>query len=121
MKTTAAEFIGLLFTSRDYAHKAHLNTDSYAEHMALGSFYSDIIDLADAFAEAWMGRKQEKIGKIPMMESPDGKPLQVLQRHLDVLMDARSFVEKEDTALNNIIDEIEGLYLSTLYKLKFLK
>ena len=26
----------------------------------------------------------------------------------------------EDTALQNIIDEIEGLYLSTLYKLKFL-
>ena len=29
-------------------------------------------------------------------------------------------VEKTDTALQNIIDEIVGLYLSTLYKLKFL-
>ena len=27
---------------------------------------------------------------------------------------------KTDTALQNIIDEIVGLYLSTLYKLKFL-
>jgi hypothetical protein len=29
-------------------------------------------------------------------------------------------VSDKDTALQNIIDEIVGLYLSTLYKLKFL-
>ena len=29
-------------------------------------------------------------------------------------------VDKTDTPLQNIIDEIVGLYLSTLYKLKFL-
>ena len=28
--------------------------------------------------------------------------------------------DKDDSALQNIIDEIVGLYLSTLYKLKFL-
>jgi hypothetical protein len=28
--------------------------------------------------------------------------------------------EKDDTAIQNTIDEIVGLYLSTLYKLKFL-
>jgi hypothetical protein len=28
--------------------------------------------------------------------------------------------DKSDTALQNIIDEIVGLYLTTLYKLKFL-
>jgi hypothetical protein len=30
------------------------------------------------------------------------------------------FCEKDETALQNIIDEIVALYLSTLYKLKFL-
>jgi hypothetical protein len=29
-------------------------------------------------------------------------------------------VDKSDTSLQNIIDEIVGQYLSTLYKLKFL-
>ena len=29
-------------------------------------------------------------------------------------------VDKSDTALQNIIDEIVALYLSTIYKLKFL-
>ena len=30
------------------------------------------------------------------------------------------FCEKEETAIQNIIDEIVALYLSTLYKLRFL-
>lgn len=121
MKTDIQEFIALLFVSRDFAHKAHLNSDSYAQHVALGAFYDGIIDFADSFAEAWMGRNLRKIGEIPSLTTPNGEPLDVLRRHLDVLMEARAFVDKKDTALNNIIDEIEGLYLSTIYKLKFLK
>jgi hypothetical protein len=33
---------------------------------------------------------------------------------------ARDVCEKTDTPIQNIIDEVVGLYLSTLYKLKFL-
>lgn len=120
MKTNSQEFIGLLFASRDYAHKAHLNTKSYAQHMALNDFYDGIVDLADKFAEAWMGRNLQIIGDIPVLKTQSGEPLSVLKRHLDVIEDTRDFVSKEDTALNNIIDEIVALYLSTLYKLKFL-
>lgn len=121
MKSDIKEFIGLLFLSRDFAHKAHLNSNSYAEHVALGDFYTGVVELADSLAEAWMGRNLKKIGEIPSLSSPKGDPLDVLKRHLDVLMDARSFVDSKDTALNNIVDEIESLYLSTIYKLKFLK
>lgn len=121
MKSNAQEFIGLLFASRDYAHKSHLNTESYAQHMALGSFYDEIVDLADKFAEAWMGRNQTKIGEIPSINTPKGDPLNVLNRVLETIEDIRDFVPNKDSALNNIIDEIVGLYLSTIYKLKFLK
>ena len=38
------QLISLFFLARDIAHKEHLRTDSYARHMALGSFYDDIID-----------------------------------------------------------------------------
>ena len=62
MKADIQQFIGLLFASRDYAHKAHLNTDSFAAHMALGDFYDGIIDLADSLAETWMGRNLTKVG-----------------------------------------------------------
>ena len=120
MKADIQQFIGLLFASRDYAHKMHLATDSYAQHMALGTFYEDIIGLADELAEAWMGRNLQKIGEIPTINVPKGEPLAVMKRLLDVVQDTRDFVS-DDTVLSNIMDEIEALYSSTIYKLKFLK
>ena len=120
MKADIQQFIGLLFASRDYAHKAHLNTDSFAEHMALNEFYDGIVDLADNLAEAWMGRNLQKVGEIPTINPPKGDALTVMKRLLDVVQDTRDFCS-DDTVLSNICDEIEQLYSSTIYKLKFLK
>lgn len=121
MKSNAQTFIALLFLSRDAAHKAHLNASTYSEHVALGAFYDGIIDLADTFAEAWMGRKGEKLGEFPDLPSQKGEIRSLLNRHREIIEDIRDFVPKEDSTLNNIIDEIVALYLSTNYKLKFLK
>lgn len=120
MKADIRQFMGLLFASRDYAHKAHLATESYAEHKALNSFYDGIVDLADSLAEAWMGRNEQKIGEIPSINAPKGEPLTVFKRLLEVVQDSRDFVA-DDSVLSNIMDEIEALYSSTIYKLKFLK
>ena len=120
MKADIQQFIGLLFASRDYAHKAHLNTDSFAAHMALGDFYDGIIDLADSLAETWMGRNLTKVGEIPVINPPKGEPLAVMKRLLDVVQDTRDFCDN-DSVLSNIVDEIEQLYSSTIYKLRFLK
>ena len=121
MKTDAQEFVGILFMSRDYAHKAHLNTDSFSQHMALNSFYDEIVELADKFAEAYMGRTGKKIGSIASIKSPEGEPAKVLRRHMEVIEDTRDFIDAKDTPLHNIVDEIVGLYLGTLYKLDQLK
>lgn len=120
MKADIQQFVGLLFASRDYAHKAHLNTDSFAQHMALGDFYDGIVDLADSLSETWMGRNLTKIGEIPTITAPKGEPEKVFKRLLEVVQDTRDFVGN-DTVLSNIMDEIEALYSSTIYKLKFLK
>lgn len=121
MKTSVQDFLSLLFLSRNAAHSAHLNSDSYSEHVALGAFYDGVIDLADKFAEAWMGRNLEKVGDIAEMKSPKSDILKTLKVHLEIIEETRDFVPAKDTALNNIIDEIVGLYLSTIYKLKFLR
>lgn len=115
-----SEFVGLLFLARDVAHSVHLNTRSYAKHMALGDFYDGIVSLADKFAEAYQGRNG-LIGSIALLSAK--KPSNVtefLQTSLNELEAAREEVAGNDTALQNIIDEIVALYLSTLYKLKYL-
>ena len=114
-----ARLMAILFLSREVAHRAHLSTKSYAEHMALGSFYDDIIDNADAIAEAYQGRNG-LIGKIPMLtEDSTGNIADTLEKHLGMIEKLRyTAVEKTDTPIQNLIDTAAETYLSTLYKLR---
>ena len=115
------DFIGMLFLARDVAHSAHLNTRSYAKHVALNTFYDEVIELADKFAEAYQG-KYGLIGPISLMSAKKTNNIvEFLEGQVDDLSEMRyKVVDKECTPLQNIIDEIFGLYYSTLYKLKFL-
>jgi hypothetical protein len=114
-------FLGQLFLARDVAHSVHLNTRSYAKHKALGHFYEDVIELVDKFAEAYQGRKG-LIGPISLQSArKNGNIIEFLQDSMEQIEEMRyTVVDKTDTPLQNIIDEIIGLYLTTLYKLKFL-
>ena len=118
---SCADFVGTLFLARDVAHSVHLNTRSFAKHTALNEFYDAIVDLADKFAEAYQGR-HGMIGPITLMSAKKtGNILEFLQDSLADIEKMRYEVcDKSDSPLQNIIDEIVGQYLSTLYKLKFL-
>jgi hypothetical protein len=111
------EIIGLLFHARNIAHKEHLKTKSYAQHMALGSFYDDVIDLADKLAEAYQG--DEGIMKdIPLFnKEADCMIDDFLVKQVNMIEKLRVSASKR-SAIQNIIDEVIGLYLSTIYKLR---
>ena len=118
---TAAQLMGLLFLGRNVAHSVHLNTRSYSKHITLNTFYDSVIDVADAFAEAYQGRN----GLIGPIAIPAAKKttniIEFLQDQLKEIEDGRYEVaDKTDTPLQNLIDGIIELYLSTLYKLRFL-
>ena len=117
----AADFVGLMFLARDVAHSVHLNTRSYAKHVALNAFYDGIIDHADAFAEAYQGR-HGLIGPITLQSAKKtSNIIDFLQDSLKQIEDARyEVVSKEDSSLQQLIDNIVELYLTTLYKLRFL-
>ncbi|HUX02617.1 MAG TPA: DUF5856 family protein [Phycisphaerae bacterium] len=114
-------FMGQLFLARDVTHSAHLNTRSFAKHMALGEFYDGVIDLADKFAEAYQGR-HGLIGPISLQSATTtNSVVDFLEDSLTTIEDMRYKVcDKSESAIQNIIDEIVSLYLTTLYKLKFL-
>ena len=115
------KFIGMLFLARDVAHSAHLNTRSFAKHMALNGFYDEIVDLADKFAEMYQG-KYGLIGPIVLMSADkSANVLDFLEKQADQIEKVRyDVVDKDCTPLHNVIDEIVGLYYTTIYKLKFL-
>jgi DNA-binding ferritin-like protein len=116
-----ADFVGMFFLARDVTHSVHLNTRNYSKHKALQKFYENIIDLADNFAEAYQGRNG-MIGAITLQSSK--KTTNVTEFLEDQLEDIEKYrydiCDKDDPALQNLIDEIITLYLSTLYRLKFL-
>lgn len=116
-----ADFVGMLFLARDVTHSAHLNTRSYSKHKALQKFYDNIIELADGFAEAYQGR-YGLIGPISLMSAK--KTNNVIEFLEDQLADIEKMryevADKDDSPLQNLIDGIIELYLSTLYKLRFL-
>ena len=117
----AAEFIGLLFLARDVTHSVHLNTRSYSKHIALNIFYERIIGVADDFAEAYQGR-YGLIGPISLHSAKKTtNVIEFLEDSLKEIEDARYKVcDKEDTSLQQLIDNIIEVYLRTLYKLRFL-
>lgn len=118
---SAGEFVAVLFLGRDLAHRAHLRTRSYAEHVALQGFYEGIIPLADAFAEAYQGRFNELLD-IPLVDNEfEGEIADVLDQQMSLIEDSREAIApRDETALHNVVDEIVALYQSTLYKLRFL-
>ena len=117
----AADFVGMLFLARDVAHSVHLNTRSYAKHKALQKFYEKIVGLTDDFAEAYQGRNG-LIGPIPLMSAK--KTANITEFLTDQLAEIEAgryeVAPKTDAPIQNLIDGIVELYLTTLYKLKFL-
>lgn len=116
-----ADFVGHLFLARDVTHSVHLNTRSYAKHKALQEFYEGVVGLADDFAEAYQGR-HNLIGPISLQSAKkNSNVVEFLQESLaEIEANRYKFCDEDDTAIQNIIDEIVALYLSTLYKLRFL-
>ena len=119
------QLIATMFLSREMAHRAHLRvsgTGSFAKHSALGEFYPAIIDIADSITEAYQGR--HALIEIPDLEGDDDylDIIPILEKHLSDIEKLRYVaVDKSDTAIQNLIDEGVGIYLSALYKLKNLK
>lgn len=122
MNTKIVEkFIGVLFVGRTMGHILHLNTDSYAKHKALEEFYTKIADLADGFAEQYMG-KHDVVLDIPVLSATESDPIKYIEDTRDFIYKNRyKICTKEDTSLQNDIDEMEKLCNSILYKLRRLK
>lgn len=116
------KFITSLVLAADVARREHWRTKSYAQHVALGEFYDGITDLTDKFVETYQGR-HGVVNNFGIQDSRSATPIiPMLEGLLGDIEEMRyEAVEKTDTPLQNIIDEIVGQFLHTLYKLKNLK
>ena len=113
------DLIMRLFHARTAAHVLHLQSRSYSEHMALNTFYEEIVGLTDDLAEAYQGG-YELIREYPSKYTPYSNALSLMDDLRDCIDAHKGDWDEEDTHLNNICDEIRQLIASTQYKLRFL-
>ena len=116
---SAAAFVSVLFHSATVTHFMHLQTKSFAQHMALGEYYDAIVDLADKWAEAYQGC-YDIITNYPKDFHLATEPVKYLMQIKDFVDDIRKDLP-QDSELNNLVDSIADQIDSTLYKLRFLK
>lgn len=111
------ELVAKVFAARNMTHLEHWRTKSFAQHMALGDFYDGVIDIIDTLVEAYQGNFG-KIGKVKLADETEEDCIKCLTDQVSWIASNRSEIAQEVDALENIVDELTGLYLKTLYKLE---
>ena len=107
--TDLKNIIALVFADADAAHQQHLATQSYAEHVALGEFYSGVREKVDALSEALIAMGQ----RVPPAEPAI---LSRLQQSFTQLQELRAACDGVPAA-ENLFDEVSACYLAAIYKL----
>ena len=111
------QLIEKMFESRNAAHIQHWKTKSYSQHQALGEYYQSVIEIIDKYVEAHQGT----FGIIGDVEGEKPDVAKLINDDIIWLNENRSKISKGIPALENILDELTGLHMTTLYKLENLR
>jgi hypothetical protein len=117
------KLISYLLHSATQVHIFHLQTNSYAEHKALNKYYDEIVDLTDGLIESFQGKYDILKGYENYALNDYENNAQVVKyfKALMKTVDELRVSVKNDSYLQNEIDNVVNLIASTLYKLRFLK
>jgi len=117
------QFISTLFASRTQAHIFHLQTDSFAEHAALNTYYDEIVGITDGIVESYQGKYGiiRGYGNVALQEFQNCDGVISYFEVLYMYVEKSRQMVPQDSYIQNQIDEVVALIASTLYKLRFLK
>lgn len=113
------DFIGRLLMSAPILHMLHLQTDSYAKHIALGELYDSLPDDVDLVIEEFQGC----YGTVPSYNTY----VTYTANPVIFVEDLLTFTKKNrdcmgpSSSINSSIDILVTSIAKTLYKLKNLK
>lgn len=115
------QLISRVFATRNAAHLTHWRTKSYAQHVALNDFYDSVLGSLDTLVEGHQGAF-ELVGDVPSSTvKVDGAVSTIIKRLEDDLVrinDNRAGITEGLPSLDNMLQDMEGVYLKALYKLR---
>ena len=83
----------------------------------MGNYYEDVIDALDSYVEAYQGA----FGIVKKVAGEADDITQMIRDEIVWIDKNREKIAKGVPALENILDEIVGLHMKTLYKLENLR
>lgn len=114
------ELVSRVFATRNALHLKHWATTSYAAHVALGDLYNALVDKLDDAVEMYQGATDEIVSK--------AKPRDVGGDLLEHLRDEAEWIEANldeisggVKAVENVLQDLSGVYFKTIYKLSRFK
>jgi len=118
---TVGKFFGVLMHSRNVFHIKHLQSKSYAEHVALDELYSSLPNFIDSLIENYQGRNGI-IDKytFPIENSQNKTALEYAVIIRDYIDTTRKVLGTH-SEIQNLVDELVSQLNSTIYKLTNLK
>jgi len=110
--------ISRVFATRNALHFFHWKTKSFAAHMAVGDLYDAIVDKVDDIVEIFQG----KYGLLEGVSCPAATamddPIAHVRSEAEWFCDNKQRISGGNAAVNNLLDDLEGCYLKTIYKLE---
>ena len=96
----------------------HWQTESYAEHVALGDFYGAWNELTDSFVETYGGLYGRPKGGVKTSDNQYAGSINQYMLQVAVQLASQNVRSvAPETALQNILDEISALTMKTAYLL----
>ena len=122
-----SKFISKLLESREMAQVYHWTVKgdmgSHAAHLALESYYDDVIGFIDDIVEIYQGQYGliEGYDVIDTTDSKSKDRLDYFKETVEFVKSNRNCIKAEDTHIHNIVDELIALQYKTIYKLTYNK
>lgn len=111
------EFIARVFATRNAVHLAHWAEKSGFRHQVLGELYESLIESLDSLVEA----HQALIGLVKVGELPPQPKIAKIVTHLESDLEwiagNRSKITNKVPSIDNLVQNIEVVYLHSIYKL----
>ena len=115
---TCADFLSILRNSSPQVHIFHNQTKVYSEHVALGGYYDDVLDIIDRIAETYTALYGEIEGYTSMPYRDyvsKEETINYFKALYQYVQDNRSIFK--ESFIQNIVDELSELIAQTLFRL----
>ena len=122
-----SKFLSKLLESREMAQVYHWTVKgdmgSHAAHLALQTYYEEVIEFIDDIVEIYQGQYGliEGYDVIDTTDSKSKDRLDYFKETVEFVKSGRTCIKAEDTHIHNIIDALIALQYKTIYKLTYNK